>query len=63
MNFVKPLLWINLIGSSGALIFYLFTFQTTNYRDDFLILVGLFIAVSALGLTITKKLDNEETRR
>ncbi|PTL40134.1 hypothetical protein [Alkalicoccus saliphilus] len=63
MNFVKPLLWINLLGSTGALIFYLFTFQTMNYRDDFLVLVGLFIAVSALGLFITKKLENEQSHR
>lgn len=62
MNFVKPLLWVNLIGSTGALIVYLFTFQTMNYREDFLILVGLFIAVSALGLSITKKLENEQSR-
>ncbi|SDO18084.1 hypothetical protein [Alkalicoccus daliensis] len=54
MNFVKPLLWINLLGSLGALLVYAFTFNTFNYRDDFLVLAGLFAAVSALGLLLLK---------
>jgi hypothetical protein len=60
MNFVKPLLWINLIGSTGALLVYFFTFQTIDYREDYLMLVGLFVGVSALGLLLLKNDEEKE---
>ncbi|MFC4736578.1 hypothetical protein ACFO4L_08300 [Bacillus daqingensis] len=60
MNLVKPLLWINLIGSLAALIVYAVTADRFNYRDDFLILVGLFAGVSALGLLLSRNLPNEK---
>lgn len=63
MNFVKPILWINLLASLGALLVYAFTFQTLNYRDDFLMLVGLFVGVSALGLLLLKSIEKENKDR
>lgn len=61
MNFAKPILWVNLIGSLGALLVYAFTFQTLNYRDDFLMLVGLFVAVSALGLLLLRSTEKDNS--
>ncbi|CAM3770240.1 hypothetical protein [Alkalicoccus chagannorensis] len=59
MNLVKPLLWINFIGSLGALLVYVFTYEQLDYREDFLVLVGLFAGVSAVGLLLQRKLEKE----
>ncbi|WP_181186121.1 hypothetical protein [Alkalicoccus urumqiensis] len=57
MNWIRTLLWINFLGSIGAIIVYAVTRNMLSYREDFLLFAGLFAAVSGVGLLLERSIE------